>query len=182
MAMDRGRIVDEALLLLNEVGIDKLTTRRLAERLGVQQPALYWHFANKSALLDAVNSAMLARYHKHRLPAPGARTWPTCADRAAALLQLAVQAWHRGDRQPADQALPLYLRDKVAQTTAERQALRRATGSATGSVASSTASSVGGSVGGSSGGSSGDPATTASPTRATAPSANSPGAPGVLRT
>ena len=117
-----------------------------------------------------------------RLPAPGARTWPTCADRAAALLQLAAQAWHRGDRQPADQALPLYLRDKVAQTTAERQALRRATGSATGSVASSTASSVGGSVGGSSGGSSGDPATTASPTRATAPSANSPGAPGVLRT
>jgi TetR/AcrR family tetracycline transcriptional repressor len=71
MAMDRDRIVDEALALLNEVGIDKLTTRKLAERLGVQQPALYWHFANKSALLDAVNGAMLARHHGRRLPMPG---------------------------------------------------------------------------------------------------------------
>jgi tRNA threonylcarbamoyladenosine biosynthesis protein TsaB len=61
-----------------------------------------------------------------RLPAPGARTWPTCSDRAAALLQLAAQAWHRGEGLQADQALPLYLRDKVAQTTAERQALREA--------------------------------------------------------
>ncbi|SEQ38483.1 transcriptional regulator, TetR family [Devosia sp. YR412] len=71
MAMDRDRIVDEALALLNEVGIDKLSTRKLAERLGVQQPALYWHFANKSALLDAVNSAMLTRYHTRRLPVAG---------------------------------------------------------------------------------------------------------------
>ena len=71
MAIDRGRIVDEAMTLLNEVGIDKLTTRKLAERLGVQQPALYWHFKNKSALLDAINSEMLVRYHTHRLPAPG---------------------------------------------------------------------------------------------------------------
>ena len=70
MAIDRERIVDEALALLNEVGIDKLSTRKLAERLGVQQPALYWHFKNKSALLDAVNSAMLARYHTNR-PQPG---------------------------------------------------------------------------------------------------------------
>lgn len=71
MAIDRDHIVDEALSLLNEVGIDKLTTRKLAERLGVAQPALYWHFGNKSALLDAMNSAMLARYHTHRLPKPG---------------------------------------------------------------------------------------------------------------
>ena len=108
-----------------------------------------------------------------RLPARGARTWPTCADRAAALLQLSVQAWHRGDCQPADQALPLYLRDKVAQTTAERQALRDATGSATSSVGGSVASSTGAS------------AITASPTPATpatAPSAIAPSAPAVLRT
>lgn len=74
MAMDRAGIVDEALKLLNDVGIDKLSTRKLAERLGVQQPALYWHFKNKSALLDAINSEMLARFHTHRLPLPG-QTW-----------------------------------------------------------------------------------------------------------
>lgn len=71
MAIGRERIVDEALSLLNEVGIDKLSTRKLAERLGVQQPALYWHFRNKSELLDAINYEMLLRYHTDRLPQPG---------------------------------------------------------------------------------------------------------------
>ncbi|HEL6087280.1 TPA: TetR/AcrR family transcriptional regulator C-terminal domain-containing protein [Escherichia coli] len=44
-------VIRAALDLLNEVGVDGLTTRKLAERLGVQQPALYWHFRNKRALL-----------------------------------------------------------------------------------------------------------------------------------
>lgn len=71
MAIDRDRIIDEAMLLLNEMGIDGMTTRKLAQRLGVQQPALYWHFRNKSALLDAINAEMLKRYYTHRLPQPG---------------------------------------------------------------------------------------------------------------
>ncbi|WEK06154.1 MAG: TetR/AcrR family transcriptional regulator C-terminal domain-containing protein [Candidatus Devosia phytovorans] len=70
MAIDRDRIIDEAMLLLDEVGIDKLSTRKLAERLGVQQPALYWHFKNKSALLDALNAEMLKRHYVDRLPSP----------------------------------------------------------------------------------------------------------------
>lgn len=50
----------------------------------------------------------------------------TCANRAEALLRLADQAWHQGRAVPAEQALPVYLRDKVALTTAERQALKAA--------------------------------------------------------
>ncbi len=71
MPIDRDRIIGEALDLLNEVGIDKLSTRKLAERLSVQQPALYWHFKSKSLLLDALNSEMLVRFHTHRLPQHG---------------------------------------------------------------------------------------------------------------
>ena len=62
------------------------------------------------------------------LPQPGAVApgfYPGrlhCADRAGALLRLAWQAWHAGQAQPAEQALPVYLRDKVALTTAERLA------------------------------------------------------------
>ena len=41
-----------ALDLLDEVGMDGLTVRALAARLGVQAPALYWHVRNKQALLD----------------------------------------------------------------------------------------------------------------------------------
>jgi tRNA threonylcarbamoyladenosine biosynthesis protein TsaB len=59
-----------------------------------------------------------------RLPWGAARLWPHTQDRAAALLRLAEAAWAAGAGVPADAALPLYLRDKVAQTTAERLALR----------------------------------------------------------
>ncbi|WP_428421623.1 tRNA (adenosine(37)-N6)-threonylcarbamoyltransferase complex dimerization subunit type 1 TsaB [Methylibium sp.] len=56
---------------------------------------------------------------------PGA-SWPDSAPRAAALLALARAAWARGEQVDAACALPLYVRDRVAQTTAERMALRQA--------------------------------------------------------
>jgi tRNA threonylcarbamoyladenosine biosynthesis protein TsaB len=65
-----------------------------------------------------------------RLPWGDARRWPACADRAGALLRLAEAAWAAGDAIPADAALPLYLRDKVALTTAERLAGRPAAAAA----------------------------------------------------
>ena len=46
---------------------------------------------------------------------------------ATAMLRLAPAMLTAGLGVPADQALPLYIRDKVAQTTAERQALKSAT-------------------------------------------------------
>jgi len=62
MKLDKSTIIDAALDLLNEAGIDALSTRALAQRLGVQQPALYWHFKNKRALLDALNADIQARF------------------------------------------------------------------------------------------------------------------------
>ena len=59
MGLGREAIVRSALDLLNEVGLDAFTTRRLAERLGVKQPAIYWHFRNKRDLLDEMASQML---------------------------------------------------------------------------------------------------------------------------
>jgi tRNA threonylcarbamoyladenosine biosynthesis protein TsaB len=44
--------------------------------------------------------------------------------RAASLGWLAAAGYARGDAVPADRALPVYLRDKVALTTAEREAAR----------------------------------------------------------
>ena len=61
-----------------------------------------------------------------RLPWGNAERWPACQDRAAALLRLAEVAWADGLSKPAEQAMPVYLRDKVAQTTAERLAQRAA--------------------------------------------------------
>ena len=44
----------------------------------------------------------------------------------AALATLARRAWDRGETLDAALALPRYVRDKVAQTTAERQAAAQA--------------------------------------------------------
>jgi tRNA threonylcarbamoyladenosine biosynthesis protein TsaB len=52
-------------------------------------------------------------------------SWPQAAPRGAALAALACQAWARRDLLDAALALPLYVRDKVAQTTAERVAAKR---------------------------------------------------------
>jgi tRNA threonylcarbamoyladenosine biosynthesis protein TsaB len=43
---------------------------------------------------------------------------------AAALLRLAPALLAAGQAVPAEQAMPLYIRDKVAQTTAEREAAK----------------------------------------------------------
>jgi tRNA threonylcarbamoyladenosine biosynthesis protein TsaB len=52
---------------------------------------------------------------------PGVRRAPVEHGRAAALLRLALRAWRAGEAVDAALALPLYVRDKVAQTSAERQ-------------------------------------------------------------
>ncbi|MFI0904045.1 TetR/AcrR family transcriptional regulator C-terminal domain-containing protein [Streptomyces sioyaensis] len=59
--IDRKQVVDTALRLLNEVGLDGLTLRRIAKELNVQAPALYWHFKNKQELLDEMATEMFRR-------------------------------------------------------------------------------------------------------------------------
>jgi AcrR family transcriptional regulator len=67
MRLRRERVVDEAIALLDADGLDALTMRKLATRLGVQPGALYWHFAGKQALLDAMADRFLDGF-TDRLP------------------------------------------------------------------------------------------------------------------
>jgi TetR/AcrR family transcriptional regulator, tetracycline repressor protein len=67
----RESIVQTALELMNRIGLDALSLRRLADELHVQAPALYWHFANKQELLNAMAEAMLfASYSPSTMPPP----------------------------------------------------------------------------------------------------------------
>jgi tRNA threonylcarbamoyladenosine biosynthesis protein TsaB len=59
-----------------------------------------------------------------RLPTFGATLAPHARPGAVALLGLAERAWAAGAAVDAAEALPLYVRDKVAQTTLERDAAR----------------------------------------------------------
>jgi tRNA threonylcarbamoyladenosine biosynthesis protein TsaB len=58
------------------------------------------------------------------LASPQVAASQVAAPRGAALVSLARAAWARGDTLDAALALPRYVRDKVAQTTAERQQAR----------------------------------------------------------
>lgn len=54
-------IVAAAFEVLDEVGIDGLTVRALAARLGVKAPALYWHLDSKQAVLDEMGTEVALR-------------------------------------------------------------------------------------------------------------------------
>lgn len=56
--LDRARLVKASLELLEESGLDALSTRQLATRLGVKSPALYWHVRSKNELLALVADAL----------------------------------------------------------------------------------------------------------------------------
>lgn len=96
MRLKREIIVEKALELLNEVGLDEFTTRRLANRLGIQSPTLYWHFKSKRALLDAMAYAML-KDHETR-PVPSDMDWRGYWRKNAHSLRRALLAYRDGAR------------------------------------------------------------------------------------
>jgi TetR/AcrR family tetracycline transcriptional repressor len=63
-------VIATAMRLLDEVGLDGLTLRRLAKELGVAAPALYWHFRDKQELLDHMVVAQAVDIGQWQGPAP----------------------------------------------------------------------------------------------------------------
>src|SRR4051812_5513696 len=57
--LDRERIVEVGLRLLDEAGFEQLSLRRIAADIGVQTPALYWHITDRNELYGLMAEAML---------------------------------------------------------------------------------------------------------------------------
>lgn len=70
--LDRERVVEAAMAILDEYGLADLTMRRLATSLGVAPGAMYWHFPNKQTLLGAIADRILAATDEP----VAATTWP----------------------------------------------------------------------------------------------------------
>ena len=69
--LDQAQVVQAALALLDDVGLDELTMRRLAGQLGVKAASLYRHVHNKDELL-----ALLGDEISGEIPAPsGSGSW-----------------------------------------------------------------------------------------------------------
>uniref|UniRef100_UPI00406D521F Sulfonylurea repressor CsR (L4.2-20) n=1 Tax=Escherichia coli TaxID=562 RepID=UPI00406D521F len=93
--LDKSKVINSALELLNEVGIEGLTTRKLAQKLGVEQPTLYWHVKNKRALLDALAIEMHDRHQTHYLPLEG-ESWQDFLRNFAKSMRLALLSHRDG--------------------------------------------------------------------------------------
>jgi len=59
MALNRQRVLDTGVALADEIGIEALSMRRLAQELDVVPMALYKHVANKDQLVDGMVEVLI---------------------------------------------------------------------------------------------------------------------------
>ena len=62
MQLSKDSIIAASLTILGTFGLADMTMRRVAASLGVAPGALYWHFKNKQALIDATARTLLADF------------------------------------------------------------------------------------------------------------------------
>lgn len=87
--------MDAAREVIDEEGLEALTMRRLADRLGLQLPVIYRRFRSKQVLLDHVAEAILTEAVQE--PPPSA-DWETKAVTLAHGLRQAILAQRDGAR------------------------------------------------------------------------------------
>jgi len=95
VSLDKPQIVREAVALLDADGLEHVTLRKLAARLGVQAPTLYWHLPNKAALITAIAEEVLTPLP---VPPPPAGRWQDWLIDLAQRLRAALLAHPDGAR------------------------------------------------------------------------------------
>jgi TetR/AcrR family tetracycline transcriptional repressor len=67
--LDPGAVIRTALDLLDEKGLDALSTRAVADRLGVRMNTVLWHVKTKARMLELMADAVLGGIPLDDLPA-----------------------------------------------------------------------------------------------------------------
>src|SRR3569832_229866 len=111
MAVTRDDVIHTAIQLLQEVGLDGLTLRRLATELGISAPTLYWHVKDKRELLDLMSEAMVREAREKMPPFPQGLPWDEKIAEGMRRQYEAIIAWRDGARvvagnRPTEAALP----------------------------------------------------------------------------
>jgi len=75
MALEQEAIVEAGLSILQDEGFEALSLRKIADALGVQTPALYWHVDSRAALYGLMAEHMFREAVAETDPALGAREW-----------------------------------------------------------------------------------------------------------
>jgi TetR/AcrR family transcriptional regulator, tetracycline repressor protein len=79
MKVNREILATGGLKLLNEVGLEQLTLRRLGVELKVQAAAMYWHFKSKEELIDEMATMVLAEGAPNLVPVRRQSEWKAWA-------------------------------------------------------------------------------------------------------
>jgi AcrR family transcriptional regulator len=69
--LSREQVLEAAMEILESVGIERLTVRALAAKLGVAVTAIYWHVGNKQALFDGLVERIIAQIGQIRVRGQG---------------------------------------------------------------------------------------------------------------
>ncbi|MEV6638733.1 TetR/AcrR family transcriptional regulator C-terminal domain-containing protein [Amycolatopsis sp. NPDC051371] len=110
MGQRRTEVLQAAIELLDEAGLDALTMRLLASRLGVRASALYRHYPSKQALLDAMVAALVGPAASLPAEAP----WDELLRGAASGMREVMLAHRDGARlisgfhHPGDEAIAVF--------------------------------------------------------------------------
>lgn len=98
MPLDRQLILRQAFVVLNGAGLEGLTLRRLAGRLKVKAPALYWHFKNKQDLLDEMAAEVMRRSLVKSSAFDAIQDWHDWASATYSSLRKTLLAYRDGAR------------------------------------------------------------------------------------
>jgi TetR/AcrR family tetracycline transcriptional repressor len=98
MPLQRESVARAAWHVVDEVGLDGLTMRRLATELDIQNQSLYWHFTNKQALLNCMAELMIAEAFTHLSPLASDQDWGDWLAKFARLFRRALLTHRDGAR------------------------------------------------------------------------------------
>lgn len=97
--VDPSDAVRAALEILDERGLEHVTLRQIASKLGIQAPALYWHFKDKQDLVEEMAEAILIEGGIGKIEPPTDRhAWAEWLSESARLLRRALLSHREGAR------------------------------------------------------------------------------------
>jgi TetR/AcrR family tetracycline transcriptional repressor len=92
-------VIRAALEILDSEGLEHVTLRRIASKLGVQAPALYWHFKDKQDIIDDMAQAILVEGGLEEIKRPAdAAAWADWMVETAHVVRKAVLSHKDGAR------------------------------------------------------------------------------------
>jgi len=94
--VNRDMVTRAGLKVLNEVGLEQLTLRVLARKLGIQAATLYWHFRSKEELIDEMATLVLAEGASQLLPVKDSSDWSDWASSFGLGLRKTLLAYRDG--------------------------------------------------------------------------------------